>query len=139
MQKGDRVVVKKVAGAGDGAPLAIEQLGPGALEVTLEVDPPSPPVATDIVYSGGPLTALVRDKILAEFDAFGPARGVFAQGDWQDELVPERVLGIALQTDGVTNGTTITPVATVTPPGSTFPGDTTVTLLIPGEVVVRKQ
>lgn len=139
MQKGDRIVVKKVAGAGDGAPLTIEQLGPGALEVTLEVDPPSPPVATDIVYSGGPLTALVRDAILAEFDAFGPARGVFAQGDWQDELVPERVLAIALQTDGVTNGTTVTPVATVTPPGSTFPGDTTVTLLIPGEVVVRKQ
>lgn len=64
MKAGDRICIHGVATAQDGAPLVIESLV-GANQIKLEKAPRVAPANTDLVYAGGPLTALIRDAILA--------------------------------------------------------------------------
>jgi uncharacterized phage protein gp47/JayE len=144
MKRGDRIVIKTVAGNGDGIPLEVEATADddatlGADEVRLLTAPTTAPVANDVLYAGGPLTAAIRTAIVDMFDEFGPAVGSFGTGEWVDELTPNRVAAAAFGVAGVRDVTVVTPAATVTPAGSTYPTDTTVDLLVPQEVVVRKE
>jgi len=139
MQEGDRIVIKTAVGDGTGEQFAIESL-PGTLTDIVIAKVPSPvPASPDLVHSGGNLTDSVRNAILAFIDNLGPAVGAFGVGDWESDIVPERILAIALQTEGVRDGTVITPASTVVPSDPAFPLDGTVELLIPGEIVVRKE
>lgn len=67
MKAGDRIVIKGIASAQDGAPLVIESLS-STDTIILEEWPDVDPVATDIVYAGGPQTATVRDAIIAHMN-----------------------------------------------------------------------
>lgn len=64
MKAGDRMCIRGVASAQKGEVLVIEALV-NADAVKLEAAPIVAPVATDIVYAGGPLTAIIRDALLA--------------------------------------------------------------------------
>lgn len=139
MQEGDRIVIKTAAGDGTGEQFTIESL-PGTLtDIVIDRVPSPVPVATDLVYSGGNLTDTVRDAILSFMNNLGPSVGSFGVGDWESDIPPERILAIALQTTGVRDGTVITPATTIVPDDPAFPLDDTIELLIPGEVVVRKE
>lgn len=145
MKRGDRIVIKTVSGDGDGVPIEIEatadDAGSGltALEIKLLTSPNVVPAPGDTVYAGGPLTATIRDAIIAHFNTLGPAIGLYGTGEWQDQLNPGRLESIALAVTGVRDANTVTPSSTVTPDGSTYPTDTTVDLLEPQEIIVRKE
>jgi len=139
MLEGDRIVISTAASDGTGQPYVIEALGGGADEIILEDSPSPAPVATDDVYAGGVLTARVRDAILALFNALGPAVGDYGTGEWDSDLVPEKILATALVLEGVRDATVNTPAATETADDPEFPNDDTVELLIPLQVVVREK
>jgi hypothetical protein len=67
MVAGGRIVLKGVASSQDGTPYKIESLS-GTDAVVLETAPTVAPVATDLVYAGGPLTSTIRDAILAHIN-----------------------------------------------------------------------
>lgn len=138
MEAGDRIIIKTAAGNGTGEQFEIEALGAAADEVILRTTPTTAPVATDTVYSGGDLVKVVRDAVLAFFDALGPAVGTTGVGDWIADVEPEHLLAIALQQTGVRNGQVNTPSVAATPSDPAFPNDDTIGFLIPGEVVVRR-
>lgn len=139
MLAGDRIVIRTAAGDGSGELFEIESL-PGTLtDIVINRTPSPVPVATDVVFSGGPLTDPIRDAILALIDRFGPARGLFADGDFQSDLVPAEILATAFTVDGVRNGTVITPASTIVANDPVFPLDATIELIIPGEIIVRNQ
>lgn len=74
MAAGGRLCIHGVGSAQDGAPLRIDSLV-GTDAVKLEDVPVDAPVAGDIVYAAGPLTALIRDAIIAHM------RGELVYGD----------------------------------------------------------
>ncbi|HSN26198.1 MAG TPA: baseplate J/gp47 family protein [Kofleriaceae bacterium] len=73
MQAGHRICLKGVASQQDSAPVVIESLS-GTDTLILQTVPKKPdgtdatPASTDIVYAGGPLTATIRDAILAHLN-----------------------------------------------------------------------
>ena len=138
MLKGGRIVIETTAGDGTGEPFDIEALGSGADEIILKKTPGVAPVAPDVVYAGGPLTAPVRDALIAHFDSLGPAVGDDGTGEWDSDVDPARLESVALGISGVRLATTVTPAATTTATDPQFPIDTTIELLVPGQVVVRK-
>ncbi len=83
MAAGDRMVLKGVASAQDGAVLTIESLS-STDAVILEEWPTVDPVATDIAYPAGPHTEAVRDAIIAHMN------GEIVYAD-QDGPLPESV------------------------------------------------
>ncbi len=137
MQKGDRIVIKTTAGDGTGEEFEIERFGAGLDEVVLEKAPVPAPVATDTVFSGGPLVTPTRLAILEFINELGPAIGLFGVGNWEDSIDPRRMENLALDVEGVRRATTIEPATTVTPTDPAFPNDDSVELLIPGRVIVR--
>jgi uncharacterized phage protein gp47/JayE len=141
MEVGDRIILATVAGDGDGAEIEIEAFGGGADEIVLvESDVPSPaPQVGDTIYSGGDLVAPVRGVVLAHMDNLGPAVGDDGTGEWEDSLQPRRLEQLALFVTGVRSTTCITPATDQTPEDPQFPNDTTLELLTPGEVVVRRK
>lgn len=85
MKAGDRILIKDLAGLGDGAEVVIEALGAGADDLILEASPVDQdgadlaPVAGDLVYSGGPLVGPIRKAVLAHLNGelvYAGARGV---------------------------------------------------------------
>ncbi|MGE0547626.1 MAG: baseplate J/gp47 family protein [Kofleriaceae bacterium] len=64
MKAGDRVCIHGVASDQNGEVLTIEALV-STDAVKLQTIPTVAPVATDTVYAGGPLTAMIRDAIIA--------------------------------------------------------------------------
>jgi hypothetical protein len=138
MLAGGRIVIRTAAGNGTGEMFTIESLS-GADSVVLATAPSPAPVATDDVYAGGPLTETLRDAIVDLMDALGPAVGTFGTGEWDDELIPERILATVLVIDGVRDATVVTPATTITPDDPAFPNDDSVELLIPQEIVVREK
>ena len=135
---GDRIVIRTDAADGTGEVLVVEQLGSGD-DVILNKDPTPTPVSPDRIFAAGPLTNPVRDAILALIDAFGPARGLFAAGDWQSDLIPEQILASVFRVEGIRDGTVITPAAPIVADDPAFPLDATIELLIPREILVRRQ
>jgi hypothetical protein len=138
MDEGDRIVLKPVAGGGTGEVFVIERFGAAADEVILDRAPVPAPVATDVVYAGGPLTDTVRDAILEFIDSLGPAIGDHGVGNWEDSINPSRLEAIALLIAGVRDAATLVPAVTVTPDDPAFPNDDSVELLIPQRVLVRR-
>lgn len=67
LRAGHRLVFRGVASAQDGTEFKIESIS-GVDKVILEVAPAVSPVATDVIYSGGPLVSPVRDAIVAHLN-----------------------------------------------------------------------
>jgi uncharacterized phage protein gp47/JayE len=72
LRAGHRIIlVGSVGGSGvsaqDGREYRIESIS-GADKVILEVTPPTPPAATDLIYPGGPLVTPIRDAIVAHMN-----------------------------------------------------------------------
>lgn len=136
---GSRIIIKDAAGVGTGEQFAVEDLPATLTDLVLAKAPATSPVSPDEVHAGGDLVDPVRDGILAFMDGLGPAIGSAGLGDWIDELEPEHLLAIALQTTGVRTGVTVAPSATVTPDDPAWPLDTTVELITPQRVIVRRK
>lgn len=173
MQAGHRICLKKVAGTDvDGAPIKIESLS-GTDAVILESIPKKPdgtdavPAATDIVYAGGPLTAIIRDAILAHVNGevlvatdtgpysrakapsssrpwpelaqgIGTANPAGIYGAWTGALLRGNLEKIAMFTRGVRNKNVVTPAADQESTDYAFPNDSQIGYFIPGYVLVRK-
>ena len=144
LKKGDRIVIMDAAAAGDGIPLEVEATDDddatlGADEIRLTTAPSHAPASPDTVYAGGELTTPIRDAIVDLFDALGPAVGTYGTGEWDDELNPAKIGVAVIAVDGVRDFTVVTPATTQTPEDPSFPNDDDIELLIPGEIIVRKQ
>jgi len=165
MQAGHRIVFGGVASAQDGAVYVIEALSGAADSVILQTVPTVAPVATDLVYAGGPLTAKIRDAILAHLngdvlyaDASGPLPGALAAsttnlqvlasglgtanpagvyGAWNGTLLRGTLAKIATYTRGVRTQNVVTPVADQDATDYPIPNDIQIGLLVPGYVLVR--
>lgn len=141
MFAGDRIVLSDISAddaARTGEQLVISALGAATDEIILAEDPPITPASGDLVYAGGDLTDAVRAQILAFFDSLGPVIGAYGIGNWIDEVDPIRLIAEAVRVDGVLKGTCTAPASVQTPSDTIFPLDTSVELLIPGEIIVRR-
>jgi uncharacterized phage protein gp47/JayE len=142
---GDMVLRDRLSYKGalnDGAELVVEALGPGGNDVTVakltENQAANPPVAGNVVYSGGALVAPVRAYVQAIFDGLGPGRGgdrTKVAGQWEDTLRTSALLG-AQKLDGVLDVTPVAPVGNVA--GSNVPPLSTVGLLVAQQILVRR-
>lgn len=166
MQAGHRIVFGGVASLQDGTPYVVEALAVAGDSVILQTAPTVAPVATDIVYAGGPLTQPVRDAILAHIngdvlyaDITGPTPGAIATsttnmqvlaqgigtanpagiyGAWVGSLLRGTLQKIATYTRGVRNQNVITPAADLDATDYAIPNDAQIGVLIPGYVLVRR-
>ena len=140
MAVGDRIVYKRVTSTvNDGHEAIIEALGPNDDEVTLVDDDElatSPPVATNNVYSGGPLVSVVREAIIALFDSMGPGRGEFAAGTWEGSLRLSSLFKVVQLSAGVLDTTIVAPTANVDGTNTT---GSTIGLVTPRQVLVRRR
>jgi uncharacterized phage protein gp47/JayE len=132
MAAGHRLVVAGTTGL----EMEIESLS-GADAVVITDALGQSPAAAALVYSGGPLVTPARDAIVALFDSLGPRVGPFGYGDWEGQFRLSRFFEAVQTTVGVLDSTPITPLANVEPTAESYPTDTFVRLLIPGNVLVR--
>jgi hypothetical protein len=165
MVAGDRICFGGVASAQDGTQYVVESIA-GADTVVLAVAPPVAPAATDLVYSGGPLTDTIRNAIVAHLngdvlyaDTAGPLPGLSASstiglnvlaqgmgtanpagayGSWTGGVMRGTLSKIAMYTKGVRNHAIVTPATDVEATDYAFPIDSQIGLLIPGSVLVRR-
>lgn len=165
MDVGDRIVLKPVAGDGTGQQYRIEAFGAAADEVILEEAPSPAPVATDVVYSGGPLVDTIRDAIIAHMsgravyasdegpipadvagddpdlpvlvEGIGPANPAGVYGDWNGELRLGVLYKLALA-PGVLDVEIVTPTANVTAEDPVYPDDDAIEMIVHGRIIVRK-
>lgn len=136
MKVGDRIIINS-AGA-SGAESIIESFA-STDSVVLEEVPAVAPVATDVVYAGGPLVALVRAAIQAMFDALGTANpDDHRYGTWDGNVRPGSIDRSARVIAGVLDGTVVAPAAIVEASDPDYPDDGTIELLIAGKLLVRK-
>ncbi len=128
MAVGDRIVYKRLtATKNSGEEHVIEGFGAAADEVVLRATTEltaSPPVATNSVYSGGPLVAPVYAAIAGHIDALGPARPDtasptqdYSSGSsyWEGTLRVAKLSNLAQKQAGVLDTTVVTPAANATP------------------------
>jgi uncharacterized phage protein gp47/JayE len=103
MKAGHRIVLKGVGSAQDGTEYTIEALGAADDEIILEEAPTVDPVATDLVYSGGPLTTPIRDAIVAHMNGedvyAGRNRIPRTQGQLDED--GESVVGLEVLAEGI--------------------------------------
>lgn len=138
MKAGDRLVIKDAAGLGSGQAYVIESLS-STDAVYLEEVPAVAPVATDVIYSGGPLTEEVRDAVLELIDGLGTANpDAVRYGDWEGALRVSSLYRAANGVAGVLDSSVTTPSATVEADDPAFPDDDTVYLLTPARILVRR-
>jgi hypothetical protein len=104
----------------------------------------TPPVAGDVVYSGGPLVTSVRTAIVAYMDQLGPGRVDTASGAdfsygssyWEGTLRRAKLHNLAQKQAGCLDSNVITPPANVEPTNIS-PRDA-VSVLVSRVVIVRK-
>jgi hypothetical protein len=138
MQAGDRLTIKPAAGGGDGVQHVIESLS-STNAVVLEAAPATAPVATDTVYSGGPLVDPIRDALIEHIDNLGPSNtDANPYGPWEANLRPENVSAISQSFAGAKKSTVILPASTLEPADNAYPLDDTVYILVPRLVLVRR-
>lgn len=135
MQAGHRISFDTATG--DGAEAVIESLS-GSDAVVLVNSPSVVPVATDAAYSGGPLVQPARANILALLNSLGPTVGDFGFGDWTGALFLSQLFEKIQTTSGVLDSTLVLPATTIVLADTQFPTNTTVPLIIPQLVLVRK-
>lgn len=168
MKAGHTIMLKGVAtpGSQDGREYKIEALGGASDEVILEEVPAVAPVATDLVYSGGPLVKPVRDAIIAHLngervyagkgrvpisessvestvglelitEGVGPANPGGMYGEWLGGIYRGVLGAIAIGKAGVRNYDVIAPAADYEATDPAFPGDAEVGMVTPRMVLVR--
>ena len=125
-----------VVGGTSGVELEIESLS-GVRSVIVKDPLGVTPSVGQQVFSGGSIVTPVRNAILAHFDGLGPRVGDFGQGDWVGSLLISRLFETIQTTDGVLDSTIVSPTGNVEPTPESFPLDTQVRLLVPGNVLVR--
>ncbi len=136
MQVGDRLTLDDPLS--DGSESVIEQLD-GTDAVILVEALGFAPTPTNVVYSGGPLVEPVRLNILALFDALGPANpDASAYGPWEGNLRVSNLFEAVQTTPGVLDSVVLDPLVTVEAADPAFPANTTVGLLIPQKILVRR-
>ncbi len=136
MAVGHRLVIDTAGSSG--APQVIEALS-GADSVILRDDLATAPVLNDPVYAGGPLTATVRDNIIALFDELGTANPDSVKyGPWEGNLRISTLFERVQTTDGVLDSQILDPVANVEAADLAFPDNETIGLLTPGKILVRR-
>lgn len=98
MAAGHRLCIHGIGSEQDGAPLRIDALI-STNAVKLEDTPIDAPVAGDIVYAAGPLTAIIRDAIIAHMrgdyvygDDDGPIAGAVAETERANGTVDLKIL-----------------------------------------------
>lgn len=172
MKAGARVCFKGVASDESGAPVVIEALHADADKFLLSAHPKkidgtdATPANTDLVYAGGPLTAIIRDALVAHINgedliaaSTGPLPASIAgttigkevlvtgigtanpgglYGAWTGGLLRGNLETIAMYTRGVRNKNVITPAADLEATDYAFPLDDQIGLLNPGYVLVRR-
>lgn len=139
MEAGGTIVLAPVAGDGTGELYTIESLS-STDAVVLEVAPDPAPVATDVVYAGGPLTDPVRDALLAHVDALGTANpDADPYGSWEANVRQEAVEDVSRAVTGVKTAEAVAPAATFEPEDPEYPDDATIELAVPGRVIVRRK
>lgn len=102
MKAGHRISIKGIASAQDGEELTIEALS-STDSVILESVPNVPPVATDVVYSGGPLVTPIRDAILAHMNGENvyAGRGQVPRTQGQLDTDGETTIGLEVLAEGI--------------------------------------
>jgi uncharacterized phage protein gp47/JayE len=137
MTAGDRIVIATANSTGQ--PYVIEALS-STDAVVLEEVPSVAPVATNVVYSGGPLVDPVRTAVLALFDGLGTANPDSNRyGPWEGTLRISALLRVASGVAGVVDAEEVEPVANVAATDPAFPGDYQIGLLVPGRVIARRK
>lgn len=136
MGVGDRITLED--SGGDGREFEIEALS-GSDAVVLTEDLGYIPAALSDVYSGGPLVTPVRNAILAFFDALGPSNpDAAAYGPWEGNLRLSTLFETIQTVEGVLDSDIISPIATVEADDPVFPANTSVGLLVPDQILVRR-
>jgi uncharacterized phage protein gp47/JayE len=122
MEVGHRLVIESVgAPYNDGAEMVIESLSStNAVVITTASVPDEDPVATDTVYSGGPLVADVREAIIEVVNNLGTARETTAATKWDDSVRPAALLRASLNTSsGIRDANVVLPASVQTPSAAT--------------------
>jgi uncharacterized phage protein gp47/JayE len=139
LKAGDRVILSTALGTGE--QYVVESLPVTATQLVLEDAPAAPPLAADLVYSGGPLVDPVRDALLAHINGLGTANpDTHRYGSWEGSIRPAAIMRVASAVPGVLDVPPdgVTPAATVEADDPPYPDDDTIGLLIPGRVIVRR-
>lgn len=136
MQIGDRLTVSKASG-GDGKEMKIVALS-GTDAVVVEELPAVAPANPDKVYAGGPLVSLARAATLSLFDALGPANPNGKYGPWDGTLRTAVLFETIQELDGVLDSSLSSPAANVEADDPGWPNNTTIELLIPGQLLFRR-
>ncbi len=103
MKAGHRICLKGIASDQDGTEYTIEALGGADDEIILEESPTVAPVATDLVYSGGPLVTPIRDAIVAHMngeDVYA-GRNRIPRTQGQLDADGESVVGLEVLAEGI--------------------------------------
>lgn len=102
LKAGHRLSLKGVASVQDGTEYKIEALS-GATSVILEVAPAVDPVATDVIYSGGPLVTPIRDAIVAHMngETVYAGRGGIPIGESDLEEANKSIVGLEVVAEGI--------------------------------------
>jgi len=139
MRAGDRIIIDPATPyEGAGEQHIIESLS-STDAVVLEESPATAPVATDVVYSGGPLVDEIRDAVLEHIDELGTSNtDVNAYGPWEANVRPENLSRLTQETVGVRRSTVVLPAATVEPADNAYPDDGTVFLAVPRMTIIRR-
>lgn len=166
LKAGHRLILKGVASVQDGREYKIEAIS-AVDKVVLETAPANAPAATDIIYSGGPLVAPIRDAIIAHMngeivyagknrtplpasvvtstvglevlaEGIGPANPSGVYGTWSGGLLRAQLGTIAMYQRGVRNYSILTPAADYEATDDVYPNDSQIHLITPNAVIVRK-
>jgi hypothetical protein len=145
MRAGDRICWD----ATSGELVEIESLS-GTNAVVLKTDPSPAPTGT--IYSGGALTSAIQtavkrsinggdvtNPVTGEVDyvwGIGPARGVWG-GNWNDSLLPFRILSAAGEVEGALDVDVDSPAAGYTPTDYGYPDDDQVPVVTASYVFVK--
>lgn len=137
---GDLLVIKTTGATG--APYKVEALI-DADTVRLANDPNNPivtPAASDPIYAQSALSVAVRDAIKAHLDNLGTANPVSAGYDTTHigSVDPSRLQALAYTTTGVRTAAVVTPTVETNATDPAFPADTTIGLITPGRLLVRR-
>ncbi len=160
-----RVCFRGVGSAQDGRVFTIETVT-ASDTIVLRETPAVNLVATDVAYAGGPLTAIIRDAIVAHVngeivyadkgqplaasaaaskvnlrilaDGLGPANPAGAYGTWSGSLLRAVLSKIAAYPTGARNVSIVTPSSDYDATDPVFPNDGKINFITPLSVLVRK-
>ncbi len=136
IQIGSRIVIDGTTGE----PFEVESLGPGADELVLVTDRGETITPAEEVYAGGGLTQSVWQAVKDFINALGPRRGDRAAATgttWVSTADLGRLFEVVQTTTGVLDHTQELPAADIEPTELSFPDDTGVNVLVPGNIIVR--